>query len=225
MQINKTTKSLELKDIFLIFRSIVTHYKGKIYAWDVVNEAIDTTGVLNNTFFYERLGISYITDAFYLAKSLDPDAKLYINDYFTDGFNDKSNGLYNFVKQMLAEGVPIEGVGFQGHFYVGTVPSDLEANLQRFIDLGVEVAFTEVDIHIKGEKNATALEQQAKDFATVFQTCQKLEKCVGITIWGWSDKFSYLPANTPHMWDENLVPKPALAAVKAVLSEDACIEL
>lgn len=190
-----------------------------MYSWDVVNEPIASNGAINESFYYQKLGLSYITDAFYLTRQLDPDTKLYVNEYFDDGINNKSDGLYNLVKGLIDKGVPIDGVGFEGHFYVGTVPDpdEIERNLRRFIDLGLEVAFTEVDIHIPGDKNATSIAQQAKDFATVFEVCQKLDKCVGVTIWGWSDRYSYSPAETPHLWDADLKPKPALAAVEDVL--------
>lgn len=195
----------------------MTHYKGKFYAWDVVNEAFDSNGALNNSIYYEKLGVSYITDAFQLTRQLDPEAKLYINDYFVDGINAKSDGLYNFVKQMRAQGVPIDGVGFQGHFFVGEVPADLVQNLKRFIDLGIEIAFTELDVAITGPADDSALEQQAKDYASIFEACQGLDKCVGVTVWGWCDRLSYNVSNKPDIWDEDMKPKPALDAIKHVL--------
>lgn len=199
------------------FRNEVTHYKGAFYAWDVVNEAFEWNGLLNHSIYYNNFGESYISDAFTLAKKIDPQAKMYINDYNIESVNDKSDGLYDLVKRMKAKGVPIDGVGFQGHFTVGQVPKDLQKNLQRFIALGVEVAITELDISIHGVADKTKVEQQAKDYAYVFQTCQSLEKCVGVTVWDWCDKFSYNPNDHADLWDADLKPKPAVDAIKAVL--------
>lgn len=172
---------------------------------------------MNHSLYYNNFGESYISDAFVLAKKIDPQAKMYINDYNIEGINDKSDGMYDLVKRMKAKGVPIDGVGFQGHFTVGSIPKDLQKNLERFIALGVEVAITELDISMPGSTDKSKVEQQAKDYAYVFQTCQNLKKCVGVTVWDWCDKFSYNPSNQAELWDVNIKPKPAVDAIKAVL--------
>lgn len=96
-----------------------------------MNEPFDDNGNLRQNVFFQRLGESYIAEAFRLANAADPSAKLYINDYSIEGFNAKSNAMYELVKRLKAQGVPIHGVGFQGHLIVGQVPNDLQANLQR----------------------------------------------------------------------------------------------
>lgn len=185
-----------------------------MYAWDVVNEVMEEDGTMRKSIFYEKLGESFISDAFKVAREADPSAKLYINDYSIGYSNNKSAGLYSLVKRMKAEGVPIDGVGFQAHYLEGTVPYDFEAVLKKYIALGVEVAITELDIRSKGN-----ITQQANDYAKVYETCQKIPKCVGVNVWGWSDKYCYAPANKADLWDSNVKPKPAVAAVEAALKK------
>lgn len=85
-------------------------------------------------------------------------------------------------------GVPLDGIGFQAHFYLGTVPATIQQNLQRFADLGLDVAITEVDINMRGPGNATALAQQAKDYHAIVSACVAVERCIGIV-----SIFSYEP--------------------------------
>lgn len=190
----------------------MTHYKGKIYAWDVVNEVFEWNGQLRNSIWSNHFGESFIADAFTLARKADSSAKLYINDYGIEAVNTKSTGLYNLVKKLKAQGVPIDGVGFQSHFSSGSVPGNFAENLKRFTALGVEVAITELDMVTKGSQ-----EQQAKDYAKVFEICENVSKCVGVTVWGFTDKYSWIKSGGPCMWDANFNPKPAVAAVQAVL--------
>lgn len=197
----------------------MTHYKGKVYAWDVVNEAIESNGQLRNTIWSKNFGESFIADCFHAARKADPAAKLYINDFLIEVINPKSTGLYNLVKKLKSQGVPIDGVGFQGHLGTWGVSNDFIKNFQRFIDLGLEVAFTEVDIAIQTPADNGKLQQQAKDYAQLFSICQSVNKCVGVTVWGWTDKYSWNKAGQPCMWDENFNPKPAVAAVEAVLRQ------
>ena len=129
--------------------NVATHFKGKVVAWDVVNEAFADNGARRaDSPFQQKLGDGYIETAFRTARAADPSAKLCINDYNTDGINAKSTAIYNLVKDFKSRGVPIDCVGFQAHLIVGQVPSDLQANLQRFADLGVDVRITELDIRM-----------------------------------------------------------------------------
>lgn len=204
--------------ILSFFRNEVTHYKGKFYAWDVVNEVFEWNGTIRHSIFYNNFGESYISDAFILARQLDPSAKLYINDYNIETFNGKRNDVYNLVKKMKAKGVPIDGVGFQGHFTVGNVPKELEENMRKMSEeLNVEVAITELDIGMQAPADKAKLEQQAKDYAAVYRACQNVKRCVGVTVWDWCDRYSYDIKNLADLWDVNLKPKPAVDAVKAVL--------
>lgn len=130
--------------------------------------------------------------------------------------------MYNLVKKMKAQGVPIDGVGFQGHFTAGNVPKELEDNLRTMSEeLDVEVAITELDIGIDAPATKAKLEQQAKDYAFVYNACQNVKRCVGVTVWDWCDRYSYDIKNLADLWDVNLKPKPAVEAVKNVLKRKA----
>src|SRR5450759_1896603 len=103
----------------------VSHYKGQVYAWDVVNEPFNDDGTLRSDVFYQAMGQGYIADALRTAHAADPNAKLYLNDYNIEGENAKSNAMYNLVSSLKAQGVPIDGVGLESHFIVGQVPSSM----------------------------------------------------------------------------------------------------
>lgn len=96
--------------------------------------------------------------------------------------------MVNLVKTLQAEGVPIDGVGIQGHLIVGEVPTTLQANIEQFTALGVEVAITELDIRMTLPSTAALLAQQAADYATVITACKNVAGCIGVTIWDYTDK-------------------------------------
>ena len=112
-----------------------------------------------------------------------------INDYGIEGINSKSDTLYSVVQGFMADGVPVDAIGFQCHFVLGQVPDTLQQNLQRFADLGLDVAITELDINTEGPPNATALEQQAKDYWTVVNACVQTNRCVSTVSLTTSSRF------------------------------------
>ncbi|MGY4274482.1 endo-1,4-beta-xylanase [Streptomyces sp. M18.1] len=195
---------------------VMGRYKGQIHSWDVVNEAFQDggSGARRSSPFQDKLGDGYIEEAFRTARAADPAAKLCYNDYNTDGVNAKSTAVYTMVKDFKARGVPIDCVGFQGHFNSNSpVPADLRANLQRFADLGVDVQITELDI----EGSGTA---QADAYARVVDACLAVDRCTGITVWGVTDKYSWRSGGTPLLFDGNYEAKPAYDAVLAALGGD-----
>ncbi|WP_405853707.1 endo-1,4-beta-xylanase [Streptomyces sp. NBC_00090] len=198
-------------------------YKGRIDHWDVVNEPLNEDGTLRQSVFGATLGESYIADAFRAARAADPAAKLYLNDYSTDGVGAKSDGMYALVKRLLAQGVPVDGVGFQAHLVLGQVPASLETNLRRFAELGVDVAITELDIRMTLPATDAKLAQQKADYASVLRACLAVTRCAGVTVWGFTDSDSWIPdffpgqgAATPY--DESLAPKPARAGIAETLA-------
>jgi len=136
--------------------NVASYYRGKIHSWDVVNEAFADGGSGGRRDSnLQRTGNDWIEAAFRAARAADPGAKLCYNDYNTDGQNAKSNAVYAMVSDFKARGVPIDCVGFQSHFNPQSpVPSDYQANLQRFANLGVEVQITELDIEGSGSTQA-----------------------------------------------------------------------
>ncbi|WP_129664581.1 endo-1,4-beta-xylanase [Phytoactinopolyspora endophytica] len=205
--------------------TVLNHYQGDVEAWDVANEVIDDDGDLRDSFWLEGLGPEYIADAFRYADAADPNAKLYINDYSIDGINTKSNAYYDLVVDLLNQGVPIDGIGLQAHLILGQVPSSMEENIRRFADLGLEVRITELDIRMDLPVTQAKLEQQRDDYAAVVDACLAVDGCVGITTWGFTDAFSWVPdwfdgqgAALP--FDESYNEKPAYDGILEALGGD-----
>jgi endo-1,4-beta-xylanase len=198
------------------------HYKGQLFAWDVVNEPFNGDGSLVNDVFNRAMGSGYIADALRTAHAADPGAQLYLNDFSIEGENAKSNGMFNLVQSLLAQGVPINGVGFESHFIVGQLPSSMLANMQRFAALGVNVAVTELDDRIQLPATTATLNQQATDYATVVRDCLQVSRCVGVSQWGVGDADSWIPGTfsgfgAATMYDQNYQPKPAFNATLSAL--------
>jgi endo-1,4-beta-xylanase len=200
----------------------VNHYKGKIYAWDVINEPFNEDGSLRQDAFYNAMGTGYLADAIRTAHAADPSAVLYINDYNIEGENAKSNALYSLAQSMLAQGVPLGGIGLESHFIVGQVPSSMLANMQRFAALGLDVAVTELDDRVNLPANSGSLQQQATDYATVIKDCLAVTRCPGVSQWGVGDADSWIPGTFPGqgaatMYDNNYQPKPAYNSTATAL--------
>jgi endo-1,4-beta-xylanase len=192
---------------------VATHYKGQIYAWDVVNEAFDDGGNgARRDSNLQRTGNDWIEAAFRAARAADPGAKLCYNDYNTDGQNAKSNAVYAMVQDFKSRGVPIDCVGFQSHFNAQSpVPSDYQANLQRFANLGVDVQITELDIEGSGQT-------QADNFGRVVKACLAVSRCAGITVWGIRDSDSWRASGTPLLFDSSGNKKAAYTSTLNALN-------
>jgi endo-1,4-beta-xylanase len=227
--------------------NVVKHFKGKIWQWDVVNEAVsdpwDTPSTLHyKGFWAQHLGSGYIADAFRWARAADPKALLFYNDYNIEAFgsgdsgNDKTQFVYEMVKQLRAAGVPIDGVGSQGHLgtQYGNYDTFQVANaLKKFASLGVATAFTEVDVRSRmtdgvqagdSEEINPRLQAQAANYSVLMQACLADRHCISFTVWGFTDKHSWVPGwfNDPpegmaNLYDENYQPKRAYNNMKADL--------
>jgi endo-1,4-beta-xylanase len=201
----------------------VNHYKGKLYAWDVVNEPFNEDGSFRQDAFTAAFGGSgYIADALRTARAADPTAKLYLNDFNIEGTGTKSNAMFTLVQSLISQGVPIDGVGFESHFILGQVPSTMQANMARFAALGLDVAVTELDDRITLPASSANLTQQASDYSAVVKDCLAVTRCVGVTQWGVGDADSWIPGafsgqGAATMWDNNYQPKPAFTAVQTAL--------
>ncbi|GAA2886480.1 hypothetical protein GCM10010517_50260 [Streptosporangium fragile] len=195
-----------------------------VVSWDVVNEVFDDNGNMRNSFWYQKLGDSYIADAFRAARAADPDARLCINDYNVEGVNAKSTAMYNLVRSLRAQNVPVDCVGLQGHLAIQYgFPGQVQQNLQRFADLGVEVRFTEIDIRMQMPRDASKDAQQATYYSNVINACLAVTRCSGVTIWGFTDKYSWVPdtfsgQGAALIYDESYNPKPAYTAVHDALA-------
>lgn len=190
-----------------------THYRGKVYSWDVVNEPFNEDGSLRADVFFNAMGSGYVADAIRTAHAADPNAKLYLNDFNIEGINAKSNAMFTLAQQLLAQGVPLNGIGFESHFILGQIPSDMQADMQRFANLGLDVAVTELDDRIQLPASSANLQQQATDFGNVVRDCLGVTRCVGVSQWGVDDGNSWIPGAFPgfgaaDMYDGNFQPKP-----------------
>ncbi|MFF7051741.1 non-reducing end alpha-L-arabinofuranosidase family hydrolase [Streptomyces griseorubiginosus] len=188
----------------------MAHYKGKIYAWDVVNEAFADggSGQHRSSVFQDVLGNGFIEEAFRTARSADPAAKLCYNDYNIENWSDaKTQGVYRMVKDFKARGVPIDCVGFQSHFGAGGPPAGFRTTLSNFAALGVDVQITELDI---AQASATA-------YTNAVQDCLEVARCTGITVWGIRDSDSWRTGENALLFDAGGKKKPAYGAVLAAL--------
>ena len=206
-------------------RTVVGRYAGQIYAWDVVNEAVNDNGTPRATLWSVNDG--YIEQAFRWAHEADPNALLFYNDYNGETVNAKSDAIYKMVQDFKARGVPIDGVGMQMHF-TASEPSmaSIEANMKRLADLGLEIHITELDVRLpvdaSGVATPAALAAQAKIYADVVAVCLKFPGCTAIQTWGVTDKHSWIPGSFPGFgaglpFDANYAAKPAHDAMVASL--------
>ncbi|MGW2729485.1 endo-1,4-beta-xylanase [Streptomyces sp. NPDC001494] len=205
----------------------VRHYRGKVYSWDVVNEAFNEDGSYRETIWYKTLGPGYIADALRWAHEADPHARLYLNDYNIEAVGPKSDAYHRLAADLKARGVPLDGIGLQAHLALQYgYPATLEDNLRRFSRLGLDTALTEVDVRMQLPVTDAKLAEQAAWYRDLTTACLAVHRCVGVTIWDYTDKYSWIPDFFPGEgaalpWDERLDPKPAYSALLDALRQRA----
>ena len=211
-------------------KTVVGRYRGHIDQWDVANEIFDDAGNLRTTdnIWLRELGPGIIADAFRWAHRADPRALLFFNDYNVESVNAKSNAYYALIQQLRADGVPVHGFSVQGHLSTRYgFPGDLRANLQRFADLGLETAVTELDVRMdlppSGEPTPEQEQQQASYYQQFLEACLAVDTCNSFTLWGFSDKYSWVPVFFPSegsatVMTEEFQRKPAYYALLETLA-------
>ncbi len=204
--------------------TVVGHYRGRVMAWDVVNEAIGDDGSLRSTIWSQTIGPEYIEMAFRWAHEADPDALLFYNDYGGEGLGRKSDAIYTLVQDLVQRGVPIHGVGLQMHVSLDQYPDpgDVAANMERLSALGLEVHITEIDVRIKEPVTEEKLEMQAHIYQDMLQVCLSAQGCNAFVLWGFTDRHSWIPHffsgySAGLIFDEAYQPKPAYYALEAAL--------
>ena len=196
--------------------TIASRYNGKIYSWDVVNEALNEDGTMRKSIFLDKLGDDFVTEAFRIAQKAAPNTNLYYNDYNIEQPK-KRAGAIALIKKIQAAGVRIDGVGIQGHWHLNKIPlKEIEESIQEFSALGIKVMFTELDIEVlkrdfqgadvsqrvasNPELNPyvnglpdSVQQQLANDYESLFKLFLKYKNNVArVTFWGVTDGQSWL---------------------------------
>lgn len=207
------------------------HYAGQVFAWDVVNEAIDEHGKLKDSPWFNRPGIGfakegtqYIEQAFRWAHEADPRALLFYNEADAEARNLKWDAVYGMIKDFKNRGVPIDGVGLQTHISDSEFDAQaLAQNIARLTELGVQVHITELDVSIPATANGgfrpEDLQRQASVYRRVVHACLQNAGCTAIQTWGLTDKYSWIGSHSHGtrggalLFDHLFKPKPAYHAV------------
>jgi endo-1,4-beta-xylanase len=221
-------------------RTVVGHFKGEIYEWDVANEIFqdewDNGGVKLRTTANPFLKacaadpVALLEDAFRWAHEADPEAVLFLNDYNAEGINTKTDAYYALAQEMLADGAPLGGFGAQGHLsLLYGFDTSIQANFERFAALGLKVAVTEADVRIpvlQGETGPTPeqVAVQAERYDAMLQACLNVTACESFTVWGFPDANSWVPDVFPGegwatIMEDDYSPKPAFDAMLASLRD------
>jgi len=219
-------------------KTVVAHYRGKVFTWDVANEAFDEIhpGKLRSTLWYNQPGIGYsgqdseyLAQCFRWAHEADPQALLFYNEAEVDELSPKSDAVYAMVRDFRRRGVPIAGVGLQMHIAsLHPNVASISANIARFTQLGLQVHITEMDVSLpvneRGEATAEDLRQQADVYASIVAACLSHPGCTAIQTWGFTDKYSWIGSHSKHtrgsalLFDRDYRPKPAYDALRRALA-------
>ncbi len=206
--------------------TVVTHYAGQVYAWDVVNEAFNDDGTLRSTIWSGTPG--YIEQALRWAHTADPAALLFVNDFSAEGINAKSDAIYKMAQDFVTRSVPLHGIGLQMHYTTGnTNLTGVDLNIQRLTALGLQVHITELDVRLPVNSSGTAtpalLATQAQIYRDVMAICLKYPLCTSIQTWGFTDRYSWIPGTFPGFgaalpFDTAYQPKPAYTSMQSSLA-------
>jgi endo-1,4-beta-xylanase len=211
--------------------TVMKHYAGQVFAWDVVNEALDESGRFKDSLWYNQPGIglarkdaAYVDQAFRWAHEADPHALLFYNDNGGEGLNRKSDAIYAMVKDFKLRAVPIDGVGLQMHISkLDLDTAAIAANIARLTALGLQVHITELDVSLPLDSNQQVnnadLLRQADVYRGVSHACLQNPACTAIQTWGFTDKYSWIGSHSHGTrgaalpFDRAYKPKPAYDAM------------
>jgi endo-1,4-beta-xylanase len=207
--------------------TVMRHFRGRVFAWDVLNEGLSDKGpgLREEGPWYHSIGPEYVEKVYRWAHEADPQAMLFYNDYGMDGMSEKADRCYQWIKELLARGVPVHGIGLQYHVQLDKHPPlpEVTQNIRRFNDLGLAVHITELDVWLPKNATAADLQQQAVIYRGVFEAALAAPKCPAVFLWGFTDRYSWVPGISGGTCDDALIfdrdyrPKPAYEAIASVL--------
>jgi endo-1,4-beta-xylanase len=204
---------------------LVGRYRGRVAAWDVVNEAVTPEGALRPTVF-RALGDGYLAEAFGLAHAADPGALLFYNDFGLETPGRKADRVHRLLEGLRAAGAPVHGVGLQMHLDAARPPDlrALQATVAGFAALGLAVEVTEMDVRVRGLGGppAARLARQRAVYRDGLAACLAGARCRAVTFWGLTDRHSWIDArfgaDDPLLFDRDYAEKPALEGVREALA-------
>jgi len=218
--------------------TVVHHYAGDVFAWDVVNEALDENGEPRDTIWNAGLHsasraqrMDYIEQAFRWAHAADPNALLFYNEAEAEGLGKKSDAVYAMLKDFRARGVPVYGAGLQMHIpNLILDAAAIASNIKRLTALGLQVHITEMDVALPVNadgnlRDPADLDRQATIYADIARACLRNPGCTAIQTWGFTDKYSWIGSSSRHArgwalpFDRVYQKKPAYQALHKALAE------
>ena len=213
----------QLEDVLHTYiTAVVSHYRGKVEEWDVVNEPLTTDGHMRQSIWERVIGPDYVALAFRWAHAADPNARLFLNEYGAEWNDPKEHALFQLVSGLKSAGVPIGGVGFQAHLLLNAHPpqAELTGVLRQFAALGLRLEITELDVRAGGSAPlARRMAEEASIYKTVAASCAAVRACARVTTWGFTDAATWIgTANRPLPFDTHYRAKPAWFALRAGLT-------
>jgi endo-1,4-beta-xylanase len=204
-------------------RATVGHFRGSVFAWDVVNEAIDDKTLTLRPGIHSALGVAGLAQVYKWVEEEDPNALLIYNDYGIEGAGAKTEAVRALLSELMAQGARIDAVGMQAHLDTAAYPSELSLRhaIQRFSELGLRVTYSELDVRTRTADASGPITRRGQAQALVYRlvaaVCATEPACLGITLWGFTDKVTSIKNDDPLVYDAKYAPKPAYSALIAGL--------
>jgi endo-1,4-beta-xylanase len=209
--------------IHTYIKDVVTHFKGSVASWDVVNEAFDdSNGTLRNSVFRKKMGDNYVAKCFQFAREADATVLLLYNDYNLEFDNTKLNAVLAMIDNFQTNAIPINGLGFQMHIdYNFPSQSQITQAVNKVVAKGLKIHFSEIDIRVNPKNDITFLtvaqanaqKVKYKEIVTIFKSIPANQQ-YAITVWGLNDGSTWLidfwkQPEWPLLFFDDLKPKPA----------------
>jgi endo-1,4-beta-xylanase len=244
--LSRTTDPVALRALLADhIRTVAGRYRGRVTAWDVVNEPLPPFGDpsrgdgLAGHVFSRTLGPGYIAEALRLAREADPAAQLFLNEFGVLGPGAKQERYFRLVQELRSAGAPLDAVGFQAHVVPllggpSLTSDEIAATLRRFAAIGVAVEITELNVFTRTLRHVLSfglsydegseLRRQAEGYAAATRACLYVPACQGVTLWTFTDRYPTTIERLTHLDDIPLIfdrdyrPKPAAQALREVLA-------